>query len=444
MKKRHTLAYSSGNFANTLVQQVFTNRAQVFYVKTVGLSAGTVGAIWLVYGLWNVINDPIAGALSDRTRSRLGRRRPYLFWGSLPLGVAFFLIWTPPGGHGLAAAAWFALTVFVFDAIYSAVTVPYNAMFPALAATVRERARLSAVREALAVVALLLAFIAAPILSDEVGYLGMGVVVGAVTALTYWVSTFSGPLRGRDVDAVAVGAWASVRESLRSRSFRWYIGAHIATELVFVLLAAMLPFWAQDVLRLHDGPTLLGTLGEGDQEAVMLGVPFVLALPFLALWRAVMPRLGARVTWMVAFAALVPALLVMYAADGFSSALLGTTLIAPGLAGLQMLPICLISDVIDEDEAVTGVRREGMYFGMNGALTKVAFVFQGALFGAVLNLGGYDSHAAVQSGPARLAIRSLMTLAPVAACLAGAVFLYFCRPRVPASTMDAAAEAVAA
>ena len=89
------VSYAMGNFANTVAYQVFGNRIQFFYVDILGLNAATAGILWTIYGLWNAINDPLMGQISDRTRSRYGRRVPYVMFGAIPLGLSFFFLWTP-------------------------------------------------------------------------------------------------------------------------------------------------------------------------------------------------------------------------------------------------------------------------------------------------------------------------------------------------------------
>src|SRR5215208_8360672 len=155
------VSYAMGNFANTIAYQVFGNRIQFFYVDILGLNAATAGILWTIYGLWNAINDPLMGQLSDRTRSKFGRRVPYVAFGAIPLGISFFFLWTPPSQSPWILAAYFLMILFIFDTLYSLTFIAYNALFPEVAPTPRDRIDLSTTREILATVALLLSFILA-------------------------------------------------------------------------------------------------------------------------------------------------------------------------------------------------------------------------------------------------------------------------------------------
>ncbi|RPI26264.1 MAG: MFS transporter, partial [Chloroflexota bacterium] len=182
------LSYSMGNFANTIAYQVFGNRIQFYYVDVLGLNPAIAGVLWTLYGLWNAVNDPLMGQVTDRTRTRMGRRVPYVFLGAIPLGLSFFFLWTPPGKSPWLLAAYFIGILFIFDTLYSLVFIAYNSLFPEVAPTLKDRVDLLAVREILATIALLLAFILAPILSDAVGYIWMGAIMGLLVAVGYLVS----------------------------------------------------------------------------------------------------------------------------------------------------------------------------------------------------------------------------------------------------------------
>jgi len=366
--------------------------------------------------------------VSDRTRSRWGRRIPYIFLGAIPLGVSFIIMWTPPTGDAMLTAVYFVVTIFVFDTLLSLLTMAYNALYTEISQTPQERSGLAAWREVSAVIALLLAFILAPILSEEVGFWQMGVVIGALTAAGYMVSVWGSQEDPSRLDEEKVGLVESLKITLKNRPFRWYLGANIAKEFNFVILAATLPFWRKYALNIQEAGEVFGTtIGAGDQEAILLAVPFLLAIPTLWVWKKVTPRLGARVAWMWANLLFIPGLVIMFLANDFYIGLLGTTLITPGLAGFMMLPIVLLSDVIDYDARVVGKHREGIYFGINGAIVKLAFSFQGFLFALSLDSAGYDPRLATQPDDAVNVIRFLMALSPVIACVLGAIFLYFFR-----------------
>jgi GPH family glycoside/pentoside/hexuronide:cation symporter len=414
------IRYSFGNFANTIAYQVFANRINFYYVDVLGLNAGLAGILWSVYGLWNAINDPLMGQVSDRTRSRFGRRVPYVALGAIPLGLSFFFLWTPPSQSPFVLAAYFLMILFIFDTLYSLTFIAYNALFPEVAPTPRDRIDLSATREILATIALLASFILAPIIAEEVGYFAMGAIMGTLIAAGYLVAMIG--IKERPVDETreqSFGIGPSLKIVLANKAFRWFLGANIAKEYIWLLLAGMLPFWRKYALGIQDQVSVFGaSLSPGDAEAILLGIPILLAIPTLLIWRPIVARLGYRRTWIIGSLTFIPGLLIMAFANSFYTGLLGTLLSIPGLANSMIMPFPVLSEIIDEDaKQEHGFRREGLFFGMNGGIIKLAFSAQGLLFALVTVVTGFSEGRDVQSASAVWGIRFLIGITPAIAAL---------------------------
>jgi GPH family glycoside/pentoside/hexuronide:cation symporter len=420
------VSYSFGNFANTIAYQVFSNRIQFYYVDILGLSAATAGVLWAIYGLWNAVNDPLMGQVSDRTRSRFGRRVPYVAFGAIPLGLSFFFLWTPPTQSPWILAAYFLMILFIFDTLYSLTIIAYNALFPEIAPTVRDRVDLSAVREILATIALLLSYILAPIIAEEVGYITMGAIMGSLIAAGYLIAMIG--VKEIPIDETKeenLGLGASLKMVLSSIPFRWFLGANIAKDYIWLVLGAMLPFWRKYALGIQAPVDVFGMeLGAGDAEAVLLGLAIVLAIPFLLIWKPIILRLGYRRTWIIASLVFIPGLAMMGVANNFYTGLAGTLLVAPGLAGSMIMPFPVISEVIDDDAKKHGFRREGLFFGMNGGITKLAFSAQGVLFASVMSAAGYVAGEAVQPASAITGIRFMISGTAIIASLIIAICMW--------------------
>ncbi len=421
------ISYSFGNFANTIAYQVFGNRINFYYVDVMGLNAGVAGILWSIYGLWNAINDPLMGQVSDRTRSRFGRRVPYVAFGAIPLGLSFFFLWTPPGQSPWLLAAYFLMILFVFDTLYSLTIIAYNALFPEIAPTPRDRIDLSAVREILATVALLASFILAPILAEEIGYITMGAVMGTFIAAGYLIAMIG--VKEKPIDESreqSLGLGPSLKIVLSNRAFRWFLGANISKEYIWLLLAGMLPFWRKYALGIQGKVDVFGvTLGAGDAEAVLLGVPILLAIPVLLVWRPIVGKLGYRKTWIIGSLTFIPGLLVMTFATDFYTGLAGTLLIIPGLANSMIMPFPVISEIIDDDaKQEHGYRREGLFFGMNGGIVKLAFSAQGILFAIVTAVTGFSEGSPAQTESAIWGIRFLIGVTPIIAALIVALCMW--------------------
>jgi GPH family glycoside/pentoside/hexuronide:cation symporter len=284
------------------------------------------------------------------------------------------------------------------------------------------------VREILATIALLLAFILAPMIAEEVGYLAMGAIMGALIAAGYLISMIGVKEDTSKIKDDAVGLWASLKIVLSSVPFRWFLGANIAKEYIWLVLAAMLPFWRKYALGIQGETQVFGmNLSAGDAEAVLLGLPILLTIPCLLIWRPIVPRLGYRRTWILGSLIFIPGFLIVMLAQDFTTGLIGTLLAAPGLAASMIMPFPLISEVIDDDTARHGYRREGIFFGMNSGIVKLAFSAQGILFAVVYSIFGFQEGSDVQSASAVWGIRFLIGVTPIIACLV----IIWCMSRYP-------------
>jgi GPH family glycoside/pentoside/hexuronide:cation symporter len=144
----------------------------------------------------------------------------------------------------------------------------------------------------------------------------------------------------------------------------------------------------------------------------------------LLVWQRIAPRLGSRMTWLVGNALFIPGLLVMTFANDFYSGILGTILIVPGLAVYTLLPLPMLSEIIDLDADKHGYRREGIFFGMNGGIVKAAFSAQGLLFAAVFSISGYVAGSAVQTEGAVWGIRFMIGITPIISIIISSVLLW--------------------
>jgi GPH family glycoside/pentoside/hexuronide:cation symporter len=420
------ISYSFGNFANTIAYQVFGNRIQFYYVDILGLNAAVAGVLWTLYGLWNAINDPLMGQISDRTRTKRGRRIPYVMFGAIPLGLSFFFMWTPVKQPPWMLAAYFLIILFIFDTLYSLTIIAYNSLFPEVAPTVRDRVDLSATREIMATVALLLSFILAPIIAEQVGYVMMGAIMGGFIAIGYLISMIGVKEKPVDDKEVQLGIMASLKVVLSSIPFRWFLGANIAKEYVWLALPAMLPFWRKYALGIQGPVEVFGAkLGPGDAEAILLGLSIILTIPCLLIWRPIILRLGYRRTWIIASLVFIPGFAIMAFATDFTTGLAGTLLVAPGLAGSMIMPFPVISEIIDNDaKRERGYRREGIFFGLNGGIVKLAFSVQGVLFATIMSSAGYVAGEVVQTAGAVNGIRFLIGGTTIIACLITALCMW--------------------
>lgn len=413
------ILYSSGSFATTLAYQTFTTLIIFFYVDTLKLDPALVGLGWAFYGIWNAVNDPLAGYIGDRTRTRWGRRIPYIVFGAVPLAIFFAFLWNPPfpAGSGWTLFGYFLIIIFCFDTLWTFVALNYTALFPEMFVTVEDRAQVSAWRQVFNVLGVFCAMGLSPVIYSFWGWAALGWLYGLLTAAVLFLTVMVSRERPEFSREEPLNLFEGLRATVVNRAFLVFIGALICIWLAFQMIQATLPFFATYVLQIpKDEPLKLSAL---------LALPLIIVLPALPLWRQAAVRWGAATAlgWAVALFAL--ALIPLWFVRDFLGAVIAIGFLGVGLGGLWLLPDLLIADIIDEDELKTGVRREGLYFGMNGLLIRLAFTLQGLIMGAVFRWSGYQPDQAQQTPEALWGLRLLIAGVPLIALGLGWLALRF-------------------
>jgi GPH family glycoside/pentoside/hexuronide:cation symporter len=373
------ILYSSGSLATALSYQAFATYIQFLYIDILGLKAAWVGLAWSVYGLWNAINDPMAGYWSDRTQTRWGRRIPWIAALFLPLSLTFHFLWLPPAslvstaGRGLLF--YFLALVLIFDLLWTIVVMNWTALFPEMVPDERQRANVSAWRQIFSLIGLLVGVALPPILAGEDwsdrGM--MSLLLSLVTALSFGLSLLGSRERSEFRQDMPLPLREALKATLQNRDFLFFLGANLMIQFLFLALTSTVPFYTKYVLRIQSELPVTGlgiTLDVGMQNSLFLGSAFIVALPAMPLWTAISHRSGAWTALRLACLSTAASLLLFFWANDFYTGLICVVVFGLSLAGLMMLSDLLIAELVDADELTTGTRREGLYFGMNGLVIR--------------------------------------------------------------------------
>ncbi|MFW6068190.1 MAG: MFS transporter [Chloroflexota bacterium] len=423
--------YASGSLSVALSYQAFATFIQFLYIDVFGLRAAAVGLVWSFYGVWNAINDPLAGYWSDRTSTRWGRRIPWIATLFIPLSISFYLLWSPPqslvAGPSRNLLIYFLALVLLFDLLWTLVVMNWTALFPEMVPDEQQRASVSGWRQAFSIVGLLVGVALPPVLAgpDWGGRGLMALLLSVVTAVFFGASLLGSRERRSATQEEPLHFRAALRATLSHADFRRFLGASLAIQFIFMMLTATTPFYTKYVLRIQ-GPltisTLDLTLDAATQTSLFLGLAFIAAFSTMPLWTVLAQRWGAWRALRAACLYAAAALLLFLLPDGFYGGLVVAIIFGLGLAGLLMLTDLLVADLVDADEVKTGRRREGMFFGMNGFVIRFAFTLQGIISGTLLEVSGYIAPSAgilyPEQPPAALwAMRLLIGFFPALAAL---------------------------
>lgn len=398
----------------------------VFLTNVVGLNAGLAGGVWLVGRIWDAINDPLIGSISDRLNSRLGRRRPFLLYGSVPFALTFFLLFVvPPIESRAGLVLYYSVVFLVYDTLYTIVNVPYLALVPELTEGYDERSSLTGWRTAMSFLAQLVTAGAFKLLAENVfgqwfGGGPDGLRLGYLMAAGLWAVSMAVPfivlalyVREPDVPPVAtpIQPVANFREVFANRPFRLaaliYLLCFTTGDVILVVLVRYLIDYIQ-VRPGFDNIFLVVVL-----IFSLLSIPFILAL---------MRRTNKRVAYLIGIGFMVLVLTVaMFLGPGDQNRLLlGAGLAGVGFAAMSIIPWAIVADVIDLDELNTGERREGLYTGYLVFLRKLGTGVLVFTVGQLLAATGYISSTTgsafvAQPAGALSVMRYLVTVLPAIA-----------------------------
>ncbi|MGG0815411.1 MFS transporter [Paenibacillus alvei] len=395
-------AFASGNISANIMAQMFAAYIVYYYVDILGVRPSLIGIAMVIHGLVGALLNPLFGYVSDRFRTRWGRRIPYMAFGTLPLAAVFTLLWFPlASGDGLFW--YFLVLVLLYDILYVLVILNYSALFPEMFVTMKERATASSWKQMFGILGMIAGVAAPPLVYTEYGWGAMGVTFGIVSAVFLAVMIW-GSKENERASARTIGLWKAIVCTFSNRSFVTYVLGGFFVQLTFALLTAAIPFFTKYALHANESA-----------NTIMLGLVFVTAIPFVYVWAYWTKRYGPRKTMIAAILCYMFALAPLMLVSTEAGAYIAGAIIGFSLAGLIILLDILLSEVIDEDERTTGARREGMYFGMNGFIIRFGVSLQAIIMSTVLESSGYIANSAHQPDAAIFGIRLMLAGIPIVA-----------------------------
>ncbi|MEV1060152.1 MFS transporter [Micromonospora chalcea] len=413
LPRRVHLGYALGSLVTGAFGTVPGLLLLPYLTDTLGVAAGLAALLVLLPKAWDVLVNPVAGRISDRTRSRWGARRPYLLVGGLALAVLFASIFAAPFANGPGAAAYVALAFLATATAFAFFQVPYVAMPAELTADPAERTRLMTWRIAVLALAILVSGAVAPAVvsagGDGVpGHRWMGLFVAALIVagtVGVFLGTRSAPTGTVGESEPSLRAQLAVATG--NRPFRVLLICFVIQSAGVATVLAGVKYFAGQVLREPDsGPTLL---------FACFVAPALLVMP---LWSRAGARLGKRASLVAASLIFAVGALTLVAAPALpaAAAYAVVAVIGVGYAGQQVFALAMLPDCIAYDTARTGRRQAGVFTGLWTAGETFGLALGPGIYGLVLQLSGYVSSstgtAAVQSDTARLGVLLGFTVLP--------------------------------
>ncbi len=424
LSRSYKVVWGLAALGTSTISGTFAALLTIFYQDYLGLDKNLYGLAWIIYGIWNALNDPLFGYITDGTRSRFGRRIPYMRITAPFLALAFILVWFAPAAGGDQAVFWWMLcTMLLYDTCYTIIGLVYSALLPEVTESDAERNGLQISSSLFGLLGTLLGFLIPDFFRPKAGAaisfmpLQVSMIVMGVLGMLLILATTLKVKERREFTVVdkPIGLGEAIKYTFKSRAFIWLALANFMSILMQALILAIM-FYVADYVGV---PTMV--------LLASLFIPLVIGVPVTTLLRA---RFGVvqtlQILLLIAAVGLMLVAVVPAALIPLCVALAGF-----GLSGPQTLTNVLFAQVADEDELRSGVRREGAFFGVNAMVTKPAQSLANVLIAFILASTGFITREANggqifhnQTVQAIFGIKALFGLIPGAALLIGAALLF--------------------
>ena len=407
---QHKIAYAAPAFALAVVGIPVYVYIPKFYTDIVGIDIAILGFIMLSVRLFDAVTDPVIGYMSDRTRTRYGRRRPYLVVGSVQLAIAMFMLFSPPA-TSTAHTLWFGVSIYLLFFFWTAVVVPFESLGPEITYDYNERTSLFGLRDGF-LIAGTLAAASSPAL---VGWLfDLPADAGGERTKFFWIAVMYAPLLiGTSIwCALAIKEkqltrekhpttiWKGLGQVSRNRPFVILLIAYTVSAIGNNLPATLILFYVEYVL-------------ESQMADFFLMLYFVTGIAFLPGWIFISRRTGKKAAWLASMAVNTGAFLGVFFLGPGDAGIYGVLVFVSGIGfgATLAIPSAIQADVIDYDELLTGERREGQYIGLWSVAKKFAAAVGIGAGLSILGLVGYTPNVQ-QSAEVQMALRILYALVP--------------------------------
>ena len=424
-KLRNYISYGVGDFLGGGSLAVIGMFFLIYMSTVVGMNPFYAGLIYAIGRIWDGFSDPIMGFITDRTRSRFGRRRLFFLLAFFPVGLFFMLIWFPVNIESqLFLFLWYTFVFLGFNTTYTVLMVPYTALNAEISLDLKVRAVFSGFKQYSSGFSAAVCSISAPMILDhfshdlQTGYMIMGIAYGLLFSLP-WIAVFFGTWEvPRKLEEVQEQSFRDIIKNFysvfKNRSFRTHLGMYIfgfaGMDMVMNLLLFFATYYMMMSYAIYTNMMIAFVIAQAISMPIYIKIGNVYGQGRAYLTGAVIWIIGLGIA-----ATFTPESSLYYV-------YLGTAVIGSGMCGVTVMPWVILPNVTDVDEMITTHKRAGTYSGMMTLLRKIVSALTMLFVGAMLNLIGFDGALDVQGADTQTGLRYLFFIMPAIVVFIGLIF----------------------
>jgi glycoside/pentoside/hexuronide:cation symporter, GPH family len=420
LKAKTKWFYGIGDIGNATVNSAVQFFLMKFFTDAALILPALASSALLIGKIWDAINDPLFGWLTDRTKSKIGKRRVYMLFGAIPLGISIALLWFVPAGLSqVMTFIWIAFTFILFDTLWTLTNVPYYALTSELTDDYDERSSLTVYRMALAVPAYLLGAALTPLIVgffavQRTGFGFIGIVYGALASLALLISASGLRERQNVIDTKGEeNPFKSIKKAFSNKAFIYLCLVYFVVNISFAFAKTLMAYFIEYQLLMKD------------LISVAMGLMLVCVTIALPIWKKLSEKMDKGPAYAIGMGMGAVALgLLFFLPHKPTWAIYPIMVLAGfGFAANWVFPWAMIADVSDFDRVKSGQYRSGMYYGVWGLATKISEALALAGVGWMLTGFGYVPNVE-QTTRSLLGIRLFFGVVPAICIFVALPFLF--------------------
>jgi len=409
-----TMAFGFGAMTDQMSHQAFQFLIFTYYFAVVDVGLTILATSFIIFAIWDSINDPLLGPLSDKTKSKFGRRRFWIIISFVPFALINIFLFTPPKFWGIGPTSeivngiYMIAIIMLYDLIYTVFSINQLSLFPEMFKNEKARGRANKYKNLLTIIGLLIGFVVPtliinPMVPDvdtleaRAAISNMYVQTGLMIAAFVLVFSFIFLMFGMKEDKKEIngiqeeikkeetpGIFESLKTTLKNKTFLIFVTANLFVWTTFKMFTTILTLYGIHIIGIEKGDMLL---------TVLLLAALLTAAALFPVMEWLGNKIGFRNAFMVTegiwIAALIP---FLFLDDHPIAAVICMVFVGIGLSGAMYFVDIIIGRVIDEDELNTGLRRQGSYYGVNALINRYSTIVVFLAIAIVLESYGFENY----------------------------------------------------
>jgi GPH family glycoside/pentoside/hexuronide:cation symporter len=406
--------YAIGMFGTSIPINMLKTYAAIYYVDSLGMTTPQFSLMLLIYTFIDAADNLVYGFLSDRTRTRWGRRRPWLVIGTPLLVLGFIAFYSPPAFLTSNSLVVYCMLFYMFTGtLDSVINANYGALFPELFREDTSRANTNALRQAFQLVAMIISIALTPMVTKALGYSLTAIIYGLLGGGVILYMTFTSHETHIHEDEPKPQLWDSIVILVTNGKF-WVAGfANAFYSAAMSLVLVSMPFFVKYALGLSES-----------QTTFLFAAVLLIAIGCVGIWAWLVRKYSLMPVWRAALVTLTIAFIPLYFANSLITGVICSALVGFGFAGVITTMDLIGAKIMDEDTRKHNVRREGIISNALGFMNRLNGLFTSLAFFLVFVLYQYESGANPGPQPDQ-ASRFLLTIAPPILMVISFVFSFF-------------------